>query len=69
MTAFNKTDQTVDVVCNFWTYMMFSVGTLIQNEIGLAGITKLNVNLRLGSDIGNKLFIRKNDAISKLNKF
>jgi hypothetical protein len=47
---------------------MFSVGTLIQNEMGLSGISRLHVNFRLSPDLGNKLFIRKNDAITSITQ-
>lgn len=59
----DKENLSIRAVSNFWTYLFFSVGTLIENEIGLAGIEKVGLNLRLDADLGSKLFIRKGDEI------
>lgn len=64
----DQTSLTVKVVATFWNFLNFSVGTLVQNEIALAGIHKLNLKIRTDPDLANKIFIKKNNVITSITQ-
>jgi hypothetical protein len=64
----NQAALTVEVVCSFWSFLHFSIGTLVQNEVALAGISKVSLGIRTDSNLANKIFIRKTNAITSITQ-
>lgn len=64
----DQTSLTVEVVCSFWSFLHFSIGTLVQNEVALAGISKVNLGIRTDPNLANKIFIRKTNAITSITQ-
>ena len=56
----------IKVMCTFWTYTNFNIGSTPNNESSLSGINRFGLTTRLANDVGAKIFsIKKTGGVSR----